>query len=156
MDIKILAIGSLDKKYLIMGYETFFERIKHYAKLEIIELKEVNNKNEQVTINEQTALVIKKLLDYSEYYKVLLASQGQILTSEQIAAYIKEVKDFKKAKLLFIIGGSHGFNNNELLSKVNFQLSFGAITLPHQLCRLVLLEQIYRSFKIINNESYHK
>ncbi|MFU0252256.1 23S rRNA (pseudouridine(1915)-N(3))-methyltransferase RlmH [Spiroplasma sp. Moj] len=68
------------------------------------------NKNEQVTINEQTALVIKKLLDYSEYYKVLLASQGQILTSEQIAAYIKEVKDFKKAKLLFIIGGSHGFN----------------------------------------------
>ncbi|WP_400248337.1 23S rRNA (pseudouridine(1915)-N(3))-methyltransferase RlmH [Spiroplasma sp. ald] len=143
-----------------MGYETFFERIKHYAKLEIIELKEVNNKNEQVTINEQTALVIKKLLDYSEYYKVLLASQGQILTSEQIAAYIKEVKDFKKAKLLFIIGGSHGFNNNnnnnELLSKVNFQLSFGAITLPHQLCRLVLLEQIYRSFKIINNESYHK
>ncbi|WP_241568601.1 23S rRNA (pseudouridine(1915)-N(3))-methyltransferase RlmH [Spiroplasma endosymbiont of Megaselia nigra] len=140
-----------------MGCETFFERIKHYAKLEIIELKEVNNKNEQVTINEQTALVIKKLLDYSEYYKVLLASQGQILTSEQIAAYIKEVKDFKKAKLLFIIGGSHGFNrNNELLSKVNFQLSFGAITLPHQLCRLVLLEQIYRSFKIINNESYHK
>jgi 23S rRNA (pseudouridine1915-N3)-methyltransferase len=156
MNIKILAIGSLDKKYLIMGCKIFFERIKRYVKLEIIELKEVNNKNEQVTINEQTALVIKKLLDYSEYYKVLLASQGQFLTSEQIALYIKEVKDFKKAKLLFIIGGSHGFNNNELLSKVNFQLSFGAITLPRQLCRLVLLEQIYRSFKIINNESYHK
>ncbi|GAA6238122.1 MAG: hypothetical protein SPLM_02440 [Spiroplasma phoeniceum] len=62
MDIKILAIGSLDKKYLIMGCETFFERIKHYAKLEIIELKEVNNKNEQVTINEQKALVIKKTI----------------------------------------------------------------------------------------------
>ncbi|WP_101519246.1 23S rRNA (pseudouridine(1915)-N(3))-methyltransferase RlmH [Spiroplasma melliferum] len=152
MDIKILAIGSLDKKYLVIGCETFLERIKHYAKLEIIELKEVNNKTEQVTINEQTALVIKKLLDYPEYYKILLASQGQILTSEQIAAYITEVKDFKKE----IIGGSHGFNNNELLPKVNFHLSFGAITLLHQLCRLVLLEQIYRSFKIINNEIYHK
>ncbi|WP_424526833.1 23S rRNA (pseudouridine(1915)-N(3))-methyltransferase RlmH [Spiroplasma endosymbiont of Glossina fuscipes fuscipes] len=80
---------------------------------------------------------------------------GQQLTSEKIAALIADVKDFKKAKLMFIIGGSHGFNS-VIQTQVTFQLSFGAITLPHQLCRLILLEQIYRGFKIINNEVYHK
>ncbi|KAF0851139.1 Ribosomal RNA large subunit methyltransferase H [Spiroplasma poulsonii] len=88
----------------------FLERIKHYAKIEIIEIKEIVNKNEQVAVNEQTVLVIKKALDYPDYYKVLLALDGKSLTSEKIAALIADVKDFKKAKLMFIIGGSHGFN----------------------------------------------
>lgn len=86
---------------------------------------------------------------------MLLALHGQQLSSEKIASLLRDVKDFKKAKLMFIIGGSHGFNLT-IGTVVTFQLSFGAITLPHQLCRLILLEQIYRGFKIINNEVYHK
>ncbi|WHQ36894.1 23S rRNA (pseudouridine(1915)-N(3))-methyltransferase RlmH [Spiroplasma sp. SV19] len=155
MDIKILAVGSLDKPFLVTGCAMFLERTKHYAKIELIEVKEITNKNEQVAINEQTTLVTKKLLDYPDYYKVLLNINGQQLTSDKIAALIADVKHFKKAKLMFIIGGSHGFNT-AIQTEVAFQLSFGAITLPHQLCRLILLEQIYRGFKIINNEVYHK
>lgn len=155
MNIKILTVGSLDKTFLVTGCAMFLERIKHYAKIEVIEIKEIINKNEQVAINEQTALVIKKVLDYPDYYKVLLVLNGQQLTSEKIAALIADVKDFKKAKLMFIIGSSNGFNS-VIQTQITFQLSFGAITLPHQLCRLILLEQIYRGFKIINNEVYHK
>ncbi|AHF57410.1 23S rRNA (pseudouridine(1915)-N(3))-methyltransferase RlmH [Spiroplasma eriocheiris] len=155
MDIKIIVVGTLDKNYLTEGNDLFLTRIKHYSKIEIIELKEISHYDVAKNIKAQTALVRDKLSAYSEYVKVLLDINGKQVTSLQLANLIQEVKDFQNAKLAFIIGGSDGLDN-ELLSKVNYRLSLGLITLPHQLCRLILLEQIYRSFKIINNEKYHK
>ncbi|AHF60723.1 hypothetical protein P344_01665 [Spiroplasma mirum ATCC 29335] len=155
MDIKIIVVGTLDKNYLTEGNNLFLTRIKNYSKIEIIELKEISQYDVAKNIKAQTSLVSDKLSNYSEYVKVLLDINGKQLTSLQLANFIQEVKDFQNAKLAFIIGSSDGLDQN-LLPKVNYRLSLGLITLPHQLCRLILLEQIYRSFKIINNEKYHK
>ena len=155
MDIKIIVVGTLDKNYLTEGNNLFLTRIKNYSKIEIIELKEISQYDVVKNIKAQTALVSDKLSNYLEYVKVLLDINGKQLTSLQLANLIQEVKDFQNAKLVFIIGGSDGLDQN-LLPKVNYRFSLGLITLPHQLCRLILLEQIYRSFKIINNEKYHK
>ncbi|AGM24777.1 23S rRNA (pseudouridine(1915)-N(3))-methyltransferase RlmH [Spiroplasma chrysopicola] len=156
MDIKLLVIGNLDKPFLQTGCQLYLERIKMYSKIDVIEIKELVNQPVNVLKQNQTKLMIEKLAkSYPDYYKVLLDINGQQIASEQLSAMISEIQTYRQGKLVFIIGPSHGFTD-EIHSKVHKIISFGAITLPHQLCRLILLEQVYRAFTIINNEKYHK
>ena len=154
MWIKIISVGKIkDKnlKELILEYKT---RITHYCNLEIIELKEINDKSLNENIDLESYMINSKLNLFPSYEKILLDRNGEKISTMSFTATIKNNKDYKSAKIIFIIGGSNGVNKKKLL--VNKAFSFGDITLPHQIFRLILLEQIYRAFKIIKNEKYHK
>lgn len=144
--INIICVGKIKEKYLndmIMDYQT---RISKYHKLSIIELKDFED------IKKET----KELLKYidTKDYNIALAIDGKKLSSEELAEYID--KTFLiNGTINFIIGGSNGLEK-EVLEKCNDKISFSNLTFPHGLFRGILLEQIYRSFKINNNEKYHK
>lgn len=159
MDITIISVGKLKEKYLKAGISEYLKRLKSYAKVKIIEVPDEpagNNLSlreiEQVKEIEGKK-IIQKIPERSEV--VALDLRGKELTSEQFAEYIDEVATYGKSHIVYIIGGSHGISD-EVLEKTHLQISFGKLTYPHQLMRLILVEQIYRAFKILNNEPYHK
>ena len=141
--ITIIAVGNLREDYLKKAYNEYAKRISRFAKLEVIEIKET-------TILKEGEEVLKKLKAFSKAFFCALAIDGAEHSSESFAK--KVVKD--KSHLVFIIGGSEGLSS-EILSHCD-NISFGKITFPHQLMRVVLAEQIYRSFKILGGEKYHK
>jgi 23S rRNA (pseudouridine1915-N3)-methyltransferase len=125
--------------------EDYYKRINKYHKLEIIELPDSE-------INEEGKKIISKLNTKS--YKVAMCINGKMLNSVEFANFIdKSLMNY--SNIDFIIGGSHGLSK-EVLDIVNYKLSFSDMTFPHGLFRAILLEQVYRAFKIINNETYHK
>jgi len=143
--IKIICFGKIKEKYLtdlILDYE---KRIKKYHKLEIIELRDEGIEKERDSI--------LKILNPKDYI-ISLDINGYKLTSEEFAKKIDQTF-FTNGTITFVIGGSDGLHQ-EVKEKSNYALSFGNLTYPHGLFRGILLEQIYRSFKINNNESYHK
>jgi len=143
--IKIICIGKLKEKYLSDGVNDYLTRIKKYHKIDLIELPDTNIDNEG---NE-----ILKYLSSKDYI-ISLAIKGTELSSTELAEKIDKIF-ITKSNITFIIGGSNGIRE-DILAKSNMLLSFSKLTYPHGLFRLILLEQIYRSFKILNNESYHK
>ena len=143
--IKIICIGKLKEKYLSDGVNDYLTRIKKYHKIDLIELQDTNIDNEG---NE-----ILKYLSSKDYI-ISLAIKGTELSSTELAEKIDKIF-ITKSNITFIIGGSNGIRE-DILAKSNMLLSFSKLTYPHGLFRLILLEQIYRSFKILNNESYHK
>ncbi len=156
MNIKILVIGNIKNNNLQELITFFTNKINKFCKFEIIELKEVVNKSIVENIKEETLHLIKKINEnYLDFEKILLDVNGKLVSSTFFADIIANNKNYKSGKILFIIGGSNGLNNlinNYLTSSI----SFGKITFPHQMFRLILVEQIYRAFKIIRNEKYHK
>lgn len=156
MDITIIAIGTIKFNFIKKGIETFLLRLKNYTKLKILNLKEFNNKN----VKENKLIETKKIIQlitkkYQNNTKILLDINGILLSSFRFAQIINDIKNFKSGKIVFIIGGSNGVDKI-IDNYIDLKISFGKITMPHQLFQLVLVEQIYRSFKIINNEKYHK
>lgn len=143
--IKIICVGKLKEKYLSDGVNDYLKRITKYHKIELIELPDSNIKDEG---NE----IIKHIS--SKDYIISLAIQGIQLSSIELAEKIDKTF-INNPNITFVIGGSNGIRQ-DILDKSNLLLSFSKLTYPHGLFRLILLEQIYRSFKIINNESYHK
>ena len=143
--IKIICVGKLKEKYLIDGVNDYLTRLRKYHKIELIELPDSNIDNEG---NE----IIKYIT--SKDYVISLAIKGINLSSPELAEKIDKTF-ISNPNITFIIGGSNGIRE-DILSKSNMLLSFSKLTFPHGLFRLILLEQIYRSFKILNNESYHK
>lgn len=143
--IKIICIGKIKEEYLTNLIKDYLKRSNKYHKIEIIEIPDSNKKEEGIKI-------ISKLS--SKSYKVALSIEGNQLTSLELSKFI-ETKLMKYSNIDFIIGGSEGLDNN-VLNQVDYKLSFSTLTFPHGLFRGILLEQIYRSFKIINNETYHK
>ena len=143
--IKIICIGKLKEKYLSDGVNDYLTRIKKYHKIDLIELPDTNIDNEG---NE-----ILKYLSSKDYI-ISLAIKGTELSSTELAEKIDKIF-ITKSNITFVIGGSNGIRE-DILAKSNMLLSFSKLTYPHGLFRLILLEQIYRSFKILNNESYHK
>jgi len=143
--IKIICIGKLKEKYLKDGIEDYLKRINKYHKINIIELPDTDIENEG---NE-----IIKHID-SKDYVISLAIEGTEITSKELSQKIDKTF-ITNSTITFIIGGSNGIRE-DIKNKSNFKLSFSRLTYPHGLFRLILLEQIYRSFKILNNESYHK
>ena len=149
--IKIICVGKVKENYYRDAIEEYLKRLSKYTKVEIIEVNDLNYDKEK-TIREESKLIIDKLNNND--YKILMDIQGEILDSVSLSKKINDVM-INNSNITFIIGGSYGVSD-ELKRMVDYRLSFSILTFPHQLFRVVLLEQIYRSFKIINNEEYHK
>ena len=145
--IKIICFGKLKENYLINAVNDYFERINKCHKISILELKDSEN-----IIDEEKELL--KIIQNDKSYKILLDIKGEEVSSIEFSTLIND-KLTHFSSITFIIGSSNGVSEN-IKNFMNQRISFGKITMPHGLFRAVLLEQIYRSFKILNNESYHK
>lgn len=153
MKIKIIAIGKIKEKYLTLGIKDYISRISHYTNLDIIEIPDESGKSiEEIKHIEGNKILTK--INANEYV-VSLCIEGKEFNSEELAEFINNHMTYNSNNLVFIIGGSHGLSES-VIKRSNLLLSFSKFTFPHQLMRLILLEQIYRSFKIMKNEPYHK
>ena len=159
MNINIICIGKLKEKYWKDAVLEYSKRLSKYCTLSINELKEEKasdnpSKAEETAIKEAEGKNIIKHMKKNTY-AIALEIQGIELTSEELAKKVRTLGIEGKSGITIIIGGSVGLSE-EVLSTSDFRLSFSKMTFPHQMMRVVLLEQIYRSFKIIRNETYHK
>ena len=155
MNINIICIGKIKDKYKNEGITEFSKRMTSFASLNIVELKEYN-KEDSISISiEKESLEILKQISKSNSYNILLDLDGKEITSENMSEYIDDLKNKGISSINFIIGGSNGVNK-ELKNSVDMKLKFSYFTFPHQLMRLILLEQVYRWFTISNNIKYHK
>ena len=158
MTIKIYAIGKI-KGFYKSGCDEYLKRISGYSKIEVIELKD-ESVSDKPSISEITKVKdiegkrVLSLLKNNEYLIGLDLNKKQY-SSEEFASFIHQKLIDNGASISFVIGGSYGLSD-ELKKRVNTSICLSNMTLPHQLARLVLLEQIFRAFKIINNENYHK
>ncbi len=156
MKIKIIALGKIKEKFLKDGIDEFMRRLKPYIPLEIVELQPVEIKDENLIIkalNEEAEKILANIKKDS--YVITLEIQGKQLSSEDFALKIEEVIKSGVGELVFVIGSSCGIS--EIISKrADFKLSISKMTFLHQFARLLLVEQIYRAFKILKNETYHK
>ena len=157
--IKIICVGKLKEKYLTDGIAEYSKRIGRFAKVEITELadeKIPDNPSDAICekiLNTEGDKILSKL--GKDEYVIALCVEGKLLSSEELADKIANVTLMGNNTVTFIIGGSLGLAEC-VKDRADFKLSFSRMTFPHQLMRVVLAEQIYRAFKIINNESYHK
>ena len=159
MHITIITVGKIKEKYFADGIKEYLKRLTAYAKVEIIEVadeKTVDNPSPA----ELAQIKSKEGEKISRYLKagtciVVLEIQGKNLSSEELAETIADLGLKGKSDLTFIIGGSVGLAD-AIIQAADIRLSFGRMTFPHQMMRMILLEQIYRSFKIIKGEPYHK
>lgn len=143
--IKIICIGKIKENYLKDAINDYQKRISKYHKIEIVELPDSNIDNEKE--------LIKKNINSKDYI-ITMEIEGNMLSSIELSEKIDKTF-ITNPNITFIIGGSTGLHQ-EIKNISNYKLSFSKLTFPHGLFRLILLEQIYRSFKILNNESYHK
>lgn len=150
--IKIICVGKLKERYLKEAIEEYKKRLSKYTKLEIIEVKDYDFDDKKKTLELEKDQIIKYIS--SKDYVVTLEIEGKELTSMELSKKIGFILT-QNSNLCFIIGGSYGLAE-EIKARAFFRLSFSKLTFPHQLFRVLLLEQIYRSYKIKNNESYHK
>ena len=150
--IKIICLGKIKEEYLNDGIKEYLKRIQKYHPIEIIELEDVGIDDKKVAIKKEQEKILK-ILNPKDYI-ITLEIEGKEETSIEFAKRINEIFNYN-SNITFIIGGSFGLGE-EIKKLSNFSLSFSKMTFPHQLFRIILLEQIYRTFKINNNEEYHK
>ena len=153
--INLICVGNIKEKFYVDAFEEYSKRLGAFCKFNLIELKETNynnpTKSEIEKIKNEEG---KRILEKLKKYNILLSLKGKDFTSEELATFIQN-KQNETSELTFIIGGSYGVSK-EVEEKVHFKLSFSKLTFPHQLMRVILTEQIYRAFTIINNKGYHK
>jgi len=159
VNISIITVGKLKEKYLKQGIEEYLKRLSAYAKVEVIEVADEKAPEElselemvQVKQKEGERILAKISQDT---HVIALAIQGKLGSSEELADTLDKLATYGKSKIAFVIGGSLGLSE-EVLKRSNEQLSFSRMTFPHQLMRLILVEQIYRAFRINRGEPYHK
>ena len=158
MSIKIIAVGKLKEKYLKSGIDEYLKRMKSYSKVEIIEIPDeqapenLSEKDLEIVKNKEGEKILSKIK--KEDFVINLEIEGKFLSSEGLADLIEKNLPLGK-DLIFVIGGSNGLSQ-EVIERGDFSLSFSKMTFPHQLMRLILIEQIYRGYRIINNHPYHK
>lgn len=150
--IKIITVGSIKENYLKDAIVEYTKRIKKYTHIEIIEVKD-EGLVEEIKAQKLEAEKIKKHLNEKDFI-ITLEIEGKELTSIEFAKKLNDIF-IESSNLTFIIGGSYGLDDS-IKQKAKLHLSFSKMTFPHQLFRVLLLEQIYRAYKINNNESYHK
>jgi 23S rRNA (pseudouridine1915-N3)-methyltransferase len=159
VNISIITIGKLKEKYLKQGIQEYLKRLSSYAKVEIIELADEKapenlSESEMEQVKQKEGVrILAKISD--DTHVIALAINGKQKSSEELAKEIDSLATYGKSKIAFVIGGSLGLSS-EVMKRSNAALSFSKMTFPHQLMRLVLVEQIYRAFRIIRNEPYHK
>ena len=153
--INVICIGKIKDKYIRDGISEFSKRLSRYAGLNIIELSEEDdNKGIETAITKETERIIDTLNKRNRSYSILLDLKGKIESSEEMAEEIENIS-LRYSEINFIIGGSNGVGD-ELRKLVDFRLAFSSFTFPHQLMRLILMEQIYRWISITKNLKYHK
>ena len=143
--IKIICVGKVKEVFYRDAIDEYMKRMGKYHKVDIIEVSDSNMKNE-------ASEILKKI--NNKDYVVTLEIEGKSLSSLELSNFIDRTL-ISNSVITFVIGGSDGLDE-EVKKRANYKLSFSKITFPHQLFWVILLEQIYRSFKIINNEAYHK
>ena len=155
MKIRIIALGKIKEKFLKEGIDEFLKRLTPYASVEVVELSPVEIKDEQVekALKEESEKILAHIKQDS--YVITLEIQGKQLSSEEFASKINEITISGVGDLVFVIGSSCGLAP-EVSARANFKLSFSKMTFLHQFARLILVEQIYRAFKILKHETYHK
>ncbi|EIT86095.1 rRNA large subunit methyltransferase [Fictibacillus macauensis ZFHKF-1] len=159
MNILIITVGKLKEKYLKLGIDEYTKRLRPYAKIDIIE---VPDEKAPETLSSQEMHIVKKaegdrLLAKipPDAHVIAMAIEGKLISSEDLAANLDQLATYGKSKVAFVIGGSLGLSD-DVMKRANEKISFGRITYPHQLMKLVLVEQVYRAFRIVRGEPYHK
>lgn len=150
--IKIICIGKLKESYLKEAEQEYLKRLKKYTNIELIELPDSNVDSLKVALEQEKELIEKHI--NNKDYLVTLEIEGEELSSIELATKLDKTLIIN-SNITFIIGGSYGIHPS-IKQKSNFKLSFSKMTFPHQLFRILLLEQLFRSYKILNNEKYHK
>ena len=159
MNITIISVGKLKEKYLKMGIDEYAKRLGSYVKMELVEIpdekapEQLSEAEMEIVKRKEGERILSKINDGT--HVIALAIEGKMKSSEEMAANIESLMTYGKSKIAFVIGGSLGLHE-DVLKRADEKLSFGKMTLPHQLMKLVLVEQIYRSFRIIKGEPYHK
>lgn len=157
--IHLIAVGKIKEKYLQMGIDEYRKRLSSYANLEITEVKEeqvpeeLSTKEEEQVKDREGERILAHLR--SDERVVSLAISGNSFSSEELAKYLDDAATYGRSRIAFIIGGSLGLSG-KVLARSDLLLSFSKMTFPHQLMRLILLEQLYRACKINRGEMYHK
>lgn len=159
MNITILCIGKLKEDYWIKALGEYSKRLGRYCNFSVIELKEekllegASSAEEKAVIEKEGKSLIKRIPKGS--YVIALDIQGKALSSVEFSKHIGELALEGKSELVFLIGGSLGLSE-DIVKSADYRLSFSNMTFPHQMIRVILAEQIYRAFKILKNEAYHK
>jgi len=159
MKITILAVGKLKEKYFTGAVQEYAKRLSRYCKLEIIETADEKTPD-NASINEGNIIRAKEGARLRKYikndaYVIALAINGKQVSSEGFADKLDKLGIMGTSHIIFIIGGSTGLDSS-ILGMADEKLSFSLMTFPHQLMRVILLEQVYRAYRIINGEPYHK
>lgn len=159
MNISIVAVGKIRGKYIIEGIQDFLKRLRPYAAVQITEVQDekapegLSAKEEELVLFREGERILRHLKDGQ--LVVALAIEGKMLSSGQLADAIADWGLAGKSDVAFVIGGSLGLHKT-VLDRADLLLSFGKMTFPHQMMRLILVEQVYRAFKINRGEPYHK
>jgi 23S rRNA (pseudouridine1915-N3)-methyltransferase len=159
VNISIVSVGKLKEKYLKMGIDEYLKRLNSYAKVEVIEVADEKapeelSESEMIQVKQKEGERILAKIG-QDTYVIALAINGKMQSSEGLADTLDKLATYGKSKIAFIIGGSLGLSD-EVLKRSNEQLSFSKMTFPHQLMKLILVEQIYRAYRINRGEPYHK
>jgi 23S rRNA (pseudouridine1915-N3)-methyltransferase len=149
--IKIITVGKIKEKYYTEAVNEYLKRLSKYTKIDLIEVKDEDFDISKTLLKEKESIL--KYIDDKDYI-ITLEIEGTELDSVSLSKKIDNIQN-NYSNITFIIGGSYGLHED--IKKIsNYALSFSKMTFPHQLFRVILLEQLYRSYKIINNETYHK
>jgi len=157
--ISIISVGKLKEKYLKLGIEEYAKRLGGYTKLDLIEVpdekapEQLSDAEMEIVKKKESERILAKVPQ--DAYVFALAIEGKQRTSEEMSKEIESLMTYGQSKIVFIIGGSLGLHD-DVLKRADTKISFGKMTLPHQLMKLVLVEQIYRSYRIMKGEPYHK
>lgn len=149
--IKIICVGKIKEKYLVDGINEYLKRLSKYTKINIIEVPD-ENYDVTKTLEKEKDSILKYISEKD--YIVTMEIEGKNISSMEFADKLNEIFNHN-SDICFIIGGSYGIHN-DIKKMSNYALSFSKMTFPHQVFRMLLLEQIYRAYKINNNETYHK
>jgi 23S rRNA (pseudouridine1915-N3)-methyltransferase len=159
VNIAIISVGKLKEKYLKMGIEEYTKRLGSYAKIDLIEVADekapenLSDADMEIVKKKEGERILAKI--GADTYVIALAIEGKMKSSEQLADDLQSLMTYGRSKVAFVIGGSLGLHD-DVMKRSDEKLSFSKMTLPHQLMKLVLIEQVYRAFRIIKGEPYHK
>ena len=156
MNIQIIAVGKIREKFIKEGVDEFLKRIQPYSSLKIIEIASEDIKNSSMVekyLDAEAEKILSQIPDSA--FVITLEIEGKLLASEEFAGKINAIIRNGCNQLVFVIGSAEGLSK-QVKKRADFAISLSKMTLPYQIARLILLEQIYRAFKIIKNEPYHK
>jgi 23S rRNA (pseudouridine1915-N3)-methyltransferase len=159
VNISIISVGKLKEKYLKMGIEEYTKRLGSYAKIDLVEVADekapenLSDADMEIVKKKEGERILAKI--GADTYVIALAIEGKMKSSEQLAEDLQSLMTYGRSKVAFVIGGSLGLHE-DVMKRSDEKLSFSKMTLPHQLMKLVLVEQVYRAFRIMKNEPYHK